>query len=153
MVTQSEPAAVRPERSLTYQPHVDIRDRGAEVVFVADVPGGRAEGIDVTFDGGVLSIRADVAPRSLPGRVVRQEYGVGDYRRSFRLGDGFDATAIAADYRRGVLTIRVPRAACGSRRRATPDRRGASRARCNPRAWSCRPRSPCRRRCRGGAAA
>lgn len=111
MVTQSEPAAVRPERSLTYQPHVDIRDRGAEVVFVADMPGGRADGIDVTFDGGVLSIRADVAPRGLPGRVVRQEYGVGDYRRSFRLGDGFDATAIVADYRKGVLTIRVPRAA------------------------------------------
>jgi HSP20 family protein len=111
MVTQSEPAAVRPERSLTYQPHVDIRDRGTEVVFVADVPGATAEGIDVTFDGGVLSIRADVAPRGLSGRVVRQEYGVGDYRRSFRLGDGFDATAIAADYRKGVLTIRVPRAA------------------------------------------
>jgi len=71
MVTQSESAAVRPERSLTYQPHVDIRDLGQEVVFVADVPGARAEGIDVTFDGGVLTVRAEVASRGLPGRTVR----------------------------------------------------------------------------------
>jgi len=81
------------------------------VVFVADVPGARAEGIDVTFDGGVLAVRVDVAARGLPGRTARQEYGIGGYRRSFRLGDGFDAAAISADYRRGVLTIRVPRIA------------------------------------------
>ena len=111
MVTQSESAAVRPERSLTYQPHVDIRDLGAEVVFVADVPGAGVDGIDVTFDGGVLTVRADVAARGLPGRPVRQEYGIGGYRRSFRLGEGFDAERITADYRRGVLTIRVPRVA------------------------------------------
>jgi HSP20 family molecular chaperone IbpA len=52
-----------------------------------------------------------VAPRPLPGRQLRQEYGVGDYRRSFRLGEGFDASQISAEYRRGVLTIRVPRLA------------------------------------------
>lgn len=111
MVTQSESAAVRPERSLTYQPHVDIRDLGSAVVFVADVPGASLEGIEVTFDGGVLAVRADVPSRDLPGRTVRREYGIGGYRRSFRLGDGFDASAVSADYRRGVLTIRVPRVA------------------------------------------
>jgi HSP20 family molecular chaperone IbpA len=42
---------------------------------------------------------------------VRQEYGVGDYRRSFRLGDGFDASQITADLARGVLTVRIPRLA------------------------------------------
>ena len=34
---------------------------------------------------------ATVAARRLPGRTVQQEYGVGDYRRTFRLGEGFDA--------------------------------------------------------------
>jgi len=52
-----------------------------------------------------------VPARELPGRAVRQEYGIGNYRRSFRLGDGFDGSAISADYRRGMLTIRVPRLA------------------------------------------
>lgn len=104
-------AAEQAQPPLTYQPNVDICDRGGEVVFVADIPGARADGIDVTFDDGVLAVEAAVPARELPGRGVRQEYGIGNYRRSFRLGDGFDGAAISADYRRGVLTIRVPRLA------------------------------------------
>lgn len=105
------PAPAQPETRLTYQPNVDICDCGAEVLLVADLPGARTDGIDVTFEDGVLSLHARVPARELPGRVVRQEYGIGDYRRSFRLGDGFDASQITADYRHGVLTIRVPRLA------------------------------------------
>jgi HSP20 family molecular chaperone IbpA len=90
---------------------VDICDRGAEIVIVADMPGARPEAINVAFEDGILSLHAVVPPRDLPGRPLRQEYGIGDYRRSFRLGEGFDASQIAADYRRGVLTIRVPRQA------------------------------------------
>jgi HSP20 family protein len=106
------PAAdARREAALTFQPNVDVYDRGGEVVIVADLPGARPGAIDVAFEGGVLSLHAVVPPRDLPGRPLRQEYGIGDYRRSFRLGEGFDASLIAADYRRGVLTIRVPRQA------------------------------------------
>jgi len=120
MVTNSRSAATgrpaNPEapgstNCLTYQPHVDVCDHGGEVVLVADMPGAAAQGIDVSFEQGVLSVHAAVPARQLPGRPLRQEYGVGDYRRSFRLGDGFDASQIAAEYRRGVLTIRVPRLA------------------------------------------
>lgn len=116
MSTRTQPptpdrAAERQEQSLTYQPNVDICDRSEEVVFVADIPGARADGIDVTFEDGVLSLHAAAPLRDLPGRPLQQEYGVGDFRRSFRLGDGFDAARISADYRRGVLTIRVPRLA------------------------------------------
>ena len=59
----------------------------------------------------LLSVHAAVPARQLPGRQLTQEYGVGDFRRSFRLGDGFDASQISAEYRRGVLTISVPRLA------------------------------------------
>jgi HSP20 family molecular chaperone IbpA len=99
------------EATLTYQPNVDIRDTGTEVVFDADIPGAKADGIDVSFEDGVLSVQATVPARELPGRSVLQEYGIGNYRRSFRLGEGFDASQITADYRRGVLTVRVPRVA------------------------------------------
>lgn len=114
MVTHTQPAIAttsRAEPSLTYQPNVDICDLGAEVLFVADIPGAHADGISVTFDDGVLDVQAAVPARDLPGRAVRQEYGIGGYRRSFRLGDGFDASQIAADYKKGVLTIHVPRLA------------------------------------------
>jgi HSP20 family protein len=115
MVTTEAPTIPAPqaeaEPAPTFQPQVDICDRGAEVLLVCDVPGARPDGIDVTFEDGVLSIHAAVPPRELPGSALRREYGVGDFRRSFRLGEGFDAALITADYRRGVLTIRVPRLA------------------------------------------
>ena len=55
---------------------------------------------------------ADLIDAAIPAGIrLRREYGIGDYERSFRLGDEFDASQITADYRRGVLTIRVPRLA------------------------------------------
>lgn len=106
----STPGAEQPA-ALTFQPNVDIRDAGGEVIFIADIPGAKVDGIDVAFEDGVLTIHATVPPREQPGRPIRQEYGIGNYRRLFRLGDGFDASQITADYARGVLTVRVPRLA------------------------------------------
>jgi len=119
----SDPAQSHPEQlnessagaaaapGLTYQPNCDVCDCGAEVLLVTDMPGATVDSMNVTFEEGVLSVCAQVPQRSLPGRQVVQEYGIGDYRRSFRLGEGFDASQISAEYRRGVLTIHVPRLA------------------------------------------
>ena len=109
--SRKETAPPQVEPPLAFQPNVDICDRGTEVTIVADVPGARPDGIDISFEDGMLAVQASVAARRLPGRGVRQEYGIGDYRRTFRLGNGFDASQISADYRRGVLTIHVPRLA------------------------------------------
>jgi len=118
VTTQSSPtptptpaAAPAAEPSLIYQPNVDICDLGTEVLLVLDMPGAAATSCDVSFEEGVLTVQAQVPPRQLPGRQLVQEYGIGDYRRAFRLGDGFDASLITAEYRRGVLTIHVPRLA------------------------------------------
>lgn len=99
------------EPSLTYQPHVDICDTGGGLSIRADIPGANTDSIDVAFEDGVLAVHAKVRAREQPGRVLRQEYGIGDYRRSFRLGDGFDGAQITAEYRQGVLSIEVPRLA------------------------------------------
>lgn len=117
MVTRTSPppsaeaVQAEPRQGLSYRPNVDVCDRGTEVVFVADMPGAKADSIEVTVDDGVLTLHAAVAPREIPGRAVRQEYGIGDYRRQFRLGEGFDASRIEAAYSQGVLTVRVPRLA------------------------------------------
>jgi HSP20 family molecular chaperone IbpA len=106
-----QPKAAAAAPGLTYQPNVDVCDCGAEVMLVTDMPGASAESMNVSFEDGVLSVHAKVPQRSLPGRQLVQEYGIGDYRRSFRLGEGFDASQISAEYRKGVLTIHVPRLA------------------------------------------
>ncbi len=101
----------QPQTELTFRPDVDICDCGNEVLIVADVPGANPGAIDVSFDDGVLSVHAPVAARTLSGRALQQEYGIGDYCRSFKLGEGFDASLISAECRRGVLEIHVPRLA------------------------------------------
>ena len=102
---------VSPEAGLTYRPNVDIADCGDSLVLIADIPGSSAEAIDVRFEDGVLSIDAAVLPRPAAGTTVRREYGIGGYRRSFQLGDGFDGGQIEAGYQHGVLTVRIPRLA------------------------------------------
>lgn len=96
---------------LLYAPNVDICDAGQEVTLVADVPGAKADSIDIRYEDGVLTLHAPVASREVPGRMLQQEYGIGDYRRSFRLGEGFDPSQITAEAKHGVVTIHVPRLA------------------------------------------
>jgi HSP20 family protein len=42
--------------------------------------------------------------------VLLREYGIGDYRRTFRVSEQIDASRISAQYRHGVLTLRLPKA-------------------------------------------
>ncbi|MGA0039367.1 MAG: Hsp20/alpha crystallin family protein [Pirellulales bacterium] len=104
-------ASSTPSGKLLYAPNVDICDAGPEVTLVADVPGSQPDTIDIRYEDGVLTLHAPVAPREVPGRMLKQEYGIGSYRRSFRLGEGFDPSQITAEAKHGVVTIHVPRLA------------------------------------------
>jgi HSP20 family molecular chaperone IbpA len=89
---------------------VDIVELAEELVVHADVPGARAEDIDVNFEDGALTIYAKVPARSPSGPVLLREYGIGDYRRTFRVSEQIDASRISAQYRHGVLTLHLPKA-------------------------------------------
>ena len=94
-----------------YTPMVDITETPEEFVFEADLP-GTAGDVDVTCEDGVLTISGKVNPRQPADRVyVRQEYGVGDFRRVFSIGTEIDAANIKAQLKDGQLTVRVPKAA------------------------------------------
>ena len=81
-----------------------------ELVVHADVPGARGEDIDVNFEDGALTIYAKVPNRAPSGPVLLREYGIGDYRRTFRVSEQIDASRISAQYRHGVLTLHLPKA-------------------------------------------
>jgi HSP20 family molecular chaperone IbpA len=94
----------------TFRPDVDIAETPEAFVITADVPGAKAEGVDVRVERGVLTLRAEVQPRERGGRALLREYGVGSYERTFRVGDGIDAEAISAVLKDGVLTLTLPKA-------------------------------------------
>jgi len=95
----------------TFRPRVDIYETDEGLVLVADVPGARREGLDLTLEKRVLTLRARVEDHALEGMSpLYREYQVGDYERSFQFSGDFDAENISAHLKDGVLTLRVPKA-------------------------------------------
>lgn len=118
---QNVVATPEPTRSgRTYVPAVDIIEKADEFLLFADVPGATGDRIDVNYENGLLTIHADIdpAPRCREGCLLR-EYGVGDFDRSFRIGEGIDSNAITAEVRHGVLTLRLPKVESVKPRRIT----------------------------------
>jgi HSP20 family protein len=96
----------------TWTPAVDIyRTADTAIVLKAELPGLRREDIDVSVEDATLTIRGQrrreegVADEAYH-RVERQ---YGGFSRSFTLPADVDTTEVRADYRDGVLTVRLPR--------------------------------------------
>jgi HSP20 family protein len=109
MAATDKPERIRGGRS--YVPAVDIIEKNDELLLLADVPGARADDIDVRYDRGELTLTASV-PERHAGRSdwLHCEYGVGDFVRTFQVGEGIDANGIAAEVNNGVLTLHLPKA-------------------------------------------
>lgn len=103
---------------IVFRPAADITESDQAFTVRLDVPGASSEGIDIRFEGNQLSINAKVpqrTPSNPPGSnsnptPLHREYGVGNYARTFRVGEGIDADAIGAKYQHGVLTLTLPKA-------------------------------------------
>jgi HSP20 family protein len=94
-----------------YRPSIDIVETANEFTVVADLPGVSSKDVSIEFDKGVLSLRATVAAREPAGaKVLARGYGVGDFAREFRIGEGIDMTRVTAECANGVLTLRLPKA-------------------------------------------
>lgn len=74
-----------------------------------DLPGIDPDSIDLTVEQNVLTIRAE-RPQVSPDDVemIVSERPTGSFSRQLFLGETLDADTIAADYRAGVLTLRIP---------------------------------------------
>jgi HSP20 family protein len=94
----------------TWQPNVDVYETENELTLLVDLPGVRPEEIDVHFENGVLSLTGRLQERrEEQGTWLLREYGVGDFHRSFRVGDSVVADGIQAEHAGGVLTLHLPK--------------------------------------------
>lgn len=92
-----------------YAPRVDIYETADEVVLLCDMPGVRPQDLDVRFEKAELTLYGKVQARQAPAEYLVDEYGVGDFYRSFRIGPEIDAEKISAECREGVLTVHLPK--------------------------------------------
>lgn len=114
-------SAVEPARAgQSYIPRVDIVEQGDEMLIFADMPGVTAQNVDIDFDKGALTITGRVPQRhNGHAREILSEYGVGDFRRTFQVGEGFDASQFHAEISHGVLTLHLPKAPALRARKVT----------------------------------
>ncbi|QFZ24656.1 Hsp20/alpha crystallin family protein [Saccharothrix syringae] len=88
---------------------MDAYRDGDEFVVRFDVPGVRAEDIDLKVERDVLTVRAERAVETGEGvqwQVTERPRGA--FSRQVFLGDAVDSERIEADYEAGVLTVRIP---------------------------------------------
>jgi HSP20 family protein len=94
-----------------WMPPVDIFQNGAhELVLKAELPEMTREDIDVTVDNGTLTIKGEkkLSTDVKEEQFHRIERRYGTFSRSFSLPPTVDATRVAAEYRNGVLTVKLP---------------------------------------------
>jgi HSP20 family protein len=92
-------------------PPVDIYDDGNhELVIKAELPDMRREDIQLTVENNTLTISGDkkMDETVKEEHCHRVERMYGQFARSFSLPPTVDAGKVTADYRAGVLTVRLP---------------------------------------------
>ena len=94
------PSAAMPMDAVRHEGDVELR---------FDVPGIDPDSIEVTVDRGVLSVsvtRSD--ERNENEKFFVRERTTGSVTRRVRLSENLNAEAVEADYRNGVLQVRIP---------------------------------------------
>lgn len=94
---------------LTFAPRFDIWEGEHELILSGDMPGVDLSDLDIHIENRQLTIHGKVSHSRTNGRYLHSEYGVGDFHRTFRIGDSIDSESIQADLRDGVLTIHLPK--------------------------------------------
>jgi len=100
------------ERTLggtTYSPRFDIWENDDEMILYGDLPGVMPEDLDVRFENPVLTIHGKVSPRHNDIKFLHGEYGIGDFHRTFTIGEAIATERISAELKNGVVTVHLPK--------------------------------------------
>ena len=102
----SEPATSRP-----WSPAVDIRETENELVLKADLPEMKLEDLDIRMENGTLTLKGErkFEKNEEDRGYHRIERSYGSFVRAFSLPEYVDAEKISADYKEGVLTVKLPK--------------------------------------------
>jgi len=95
----------------SWVPPVDIYQNGDhELVLKAELPDMTREDIEITIDNGTLTIRGDkkFSADVKEEQFHRLERHFGTFSRSFSLPQTVDTSKVGAEYKNGVLTVRLP---------------------------------------------
>lgn len=94
-----------------FAPALDVKETKDAYTVLADLPGLDKKDIQVSVEEGVLTVsgsrKAEHQEESQDRTWHRVERRWGSFERSLKLGEGVDASKVAAEYKDGVLSITV----------------------------------------------
>jgi HSP20 family protein len=104
-----------------FMPNVDVVERDNEITVTADLPGMEEKNIELQIEDNVLVIRGEREHRKEEKRrdVYRSECCYGSFRRSVLLPAEVNADEASARYKKGVLTVKLPKISPTQRRKIT----------------------------------
>jgi HSP20 family protein len=101
-----------------FVPPADIYETKDHIVVLAEMPGVGSDGVDITLERRMLTIRGRSAASEHTGyQRIYNEYADGDYERVFTLSENIDRDRIEATLKDGVLHLVLPKAETAKPRR------------------------------------
>lgn len=91
---------------------IDVKESDGGYTVQAEIPGVSKDEIQVSLDGNVVTLRAEVKQQDSSAKdekVLRSERYFGAVSRSFQLPADIDQTQAKAKYDMGVLTLTLPK--------------------------------------------
>jgi HSP20 family protein len=96
-----------------WSPAVDVQETDKEYLIKADLPDVKKEDVRVQFLDGAVTIEGErQQEKEEKGRrfhKLEREYGT--FRRRFALPTEVDASKVQAEFKNGVLNVRLPKSA------------------------------------------
>lgn len=102
-------AAQRSDAAL--MPPVDVIEDSTGITLRADLPGVPKDKLKLQVEAGTLTIEGEVSipmPESMEATYA--EVGVPRFRRVFTLSKELDSAKVSAEFKHGVLSLRIPKA-------------------------------------------
>jgi HSP20 family protein len=102
----------RPFSGYKVWPAIDVAEEENAIIVRAEVPGCKADDIDISVHGNVLSISGEkkMSEEKKEKGYYHVESSYGSFRREVTLPTEVDQSKVDATYKDGVLSITLPKA-------------------------------------------
>jgi HSP20 family protein len=94
-----------------WTPPCDVFETAKEIVIRAELPGLKKEQVNVSVENNLLTIFGErkFEEETRRENYHRIEFAYGDFRRSFTLPQFVDPAKISAEFKEGILTLKLPK--------------------------------------------
>jgi HSP20 family protein len=94
-----------------WTPPCDVYETAKEVIIRAELPGLKKEQVNVNVENNLLTVFGErkFEEETRRENYHRIEFAYGEFRRSFTLPQFVESAKITAEFREGILTLKLPK--------------------------------------------